>query len=85
MAARNVQATRKDNGGDITYLCNFNEFWSPRHKNDLILDIESNIYSSLVKQLTFMYSMAQAGNILEQILTKQKGIIWMNFQIANDF
>ena len=45
MAARIVQATRKDNDGDIAYLCNFVESWAPRHKNDVILDIEANIHS----------------------------------------
>ncbi len=45
MAAINVQVTRKDNGGNITHLCNFNEFRSPRHKNDVILEIERNLHS----------------------------------------
>jgi len=48
MAARYVQATRKDKDGNITYLCNFNEYWSPRHKNNVIFDIEYNIHSYYV-------------------------------------
>ena len=45
MAARNIQATSKDKYGVITYLCNIDELWSPRHKNDVILDLESNMHS----------------------------------------
>ena len=45
MAIRNIQAIRKDNGGDISFLYNFAESWSPRHKNDVILDIDTNIHS----------------------------------------
>ena len=45
MASRIVQATRKNNDGDITHLYNSVEFWSPRDKNDVILDIEKNIHS----------------------------------------
>ena len=45
MTTRNVQATQKDKDGDITYLFNFDEFWSPRHKNDVIQDIERNVHS----------------------------------------
>lgn len=45
MADRNVQVTSNDKDGVITYLCNFDEFWSPRHKNDVILNIESSMHS----------------------------------------
>ena len=45
MAARNVQATSKDKDGVIAYLCNIDESWSPRHKNDVILDLERNAHS----------------------------------------
>ncbi|NRB55413.1 MAG: DUF3892 domain-containing protein [Salinicola sp.] len=31
----------KDSGGDITSLCNSNEWWSPRSKQDAINDIEN--------------------------------------------
>jgi hypothetical protein len=48
MANRNIQAIRKDNGGDISFLYNFVESWSPRHKNDVILDIDGNIHSYYV-------------------------------------
>jgi hypothetical protein len=48
MSTRNVQAIRKDNGGDISFLYNFNESWSPRHKNDVVLDIDSNVHSYYV-------------------------------------
>jgi hypothetical protein len=48
MSNRNIQAIRKDNGGDITFIYNFNESWSPRHKNDVIQDIDNNIHSYFV-------------------------------------
>ena len=45
MATRNVQAIRKDKEGEITYLYNSVENWSPRNKNDVITDIENNNHS----------------------------------------
>ena len=45
MSARIVEAIRKDDQGDIAYLFNFVESWGPRHKNDVILDIENKIHS----------------------------------------
>lgn len=48
MADRHVLATRKNDPGDITALCNRNESWSPRSKKDAILDIESKTHSYYV-------------------------------------
>ena len=48
MALRNVQAIRKENDGDISFLYNFAESWSPRHKNDVILDIDRQTHSYYV-------------------------------------
>jgi hypothetical protein len=44
MATRIVTRSRKDEDGDITALCNPGEYWSPRLKNDVISDIESELY-----------------------------------------
>lgn len=40
MADRAVRQTRKNRDGDITALCNPNDWWSPRGKSDVISDIE---------------------------------------------
>jgi hypothetical protein len=48
MADRQVFATRKNDQGDITALCNRNDSWSPRSKEDAVLDIESEIHSYYV-------------------------------------
>lgn len=44
MADRPVTRTRKDRDGDILALCNPQESWSPRKKNDAIRDIESRAH-----------------------------------------
>ena len=41
---RNVYATRKDENGVITHLCNSGEWWSPRSKADVVSDIKSGNY-----------------------------------------
>ena len=48
MASRQVFAARKNVEGDITALCNSSEFWSPRYKNDAIIDIETGEHSYYV-------------------------------------
>ena len=48
MASRQVFAARKNVEGDITALCNSNEIWSPRYKNDAIIDIETGEHSYYV-------------------------------------
>ena len=48
MASRQVFATKKNVEGDITALCNSNEFWSPRYKKDAISDIETGEHSYYV-------------------------------------
>ena len=48
MASRQVFAARKNVEGDITALCNSNETWSPRYKNDAISDIEIGEHSYFV-------------------------------------
>lgn len=45
MADRQVTRSGKDKDGDITKLCNSNEWWSPRMKNDAISDIENRTHS----------------------------------------
>jgi hypothetical protein len=48
MFDRRVMATRKNKDGDIIALCDLNAYWSPRYKDDVIIDIENNIYSYYV-------------------------------------
>jgi hypothetical protein len=48
MANRNVQAIRKENGGDTSFLYNFIESWSPRNTSDVILDIDSSVHTYYV-------------------------------------
>lgn len=50
MADRRVTKTRKDKDGDITALCNPEEWWSPRKKADAISDIEGGTHSYYVLQ-----------------------------------
>ena len=45
MADRLVIKTRKGYDGDILALCDPDESWSPRFKNDAIRDIESNLHN----------------------------------------
>jgi len=51
MAKRQVKATRKDDDGDITALCNEWQTWSPRKKVDAINDIERGIHEYYVKEV----------------------------------
>ena len=44
MARRAVIRTGKDKDGDIISLCNPEESWSPRSKQDAISDIESGTH-----------------------------------------
>ncbi len=48
MTDRQVTKTRKDEEGDILALCNDATFWSPRDKEDAIIDIESRLYRYFV-------------------------------------
>ena len=48
MATREIRATRKNSSGDILYVCNSGEVWSPRIKKDVIDDIESRSHSYYV-------------------------------------
>ena len=48
MADRAVTRTDKDVDGDITRLCNPEEFWSPRSKQNVIYDIESENHTYYV-------------------------------------
>ena len=41
---RYVTETGKDTDGDITALCNAEQYWSPRPKSDAINDIERGNY-----------------------------------------
>ena len=49
MGERRVKKTRKDSDGDITALCNPDEFWSPRGKTDAIYDIETNRHNYYIQ------------------------------------
>jgi len=49
MAERKITKTRKGYDGDILALCNPDESWSPRFKNDAIRDIESNLHNYFVE------------------------------------
>jgi hypothetical protein len=49
MAERKITQTRKGYAGDILALCNPDESWSPRFKNDAIRDIESNLHNYYVE------------------------------------
>ena len=49
MADRLVLKTRKGYAGDILALCNLDESWSPRFKNDAIRDIENKVHNYFVE------------------------------------
>jgi len=51
MIDREVTRTRKDDSGEITFLCNPESWWSPRSKEDAIRDIDSEAYAYYVKWL----------------------------------
>jgi hypothetical protein len=69
MADRLVIKSRKGYDGDILALCNPEESWSPRFKNDAIRDIESNLHNYFVE--------ASSGrmNILVEIKRGSKRLI----------
>lgn len=48
MADRAVYKTGKDRDGDITRLCNQDEWWSPVSKNQAIADIENGAHTYYV-------------------------------------
>lgn len=48
MSDRRVTATKKDQDGDITALCNPGQLWSPRQKAGAIQDIESRLHTYYV-------------------------------------
>jgi hypothetical protein len=48
MAQRAVRKTGKNWQGDITALCNDGEWWSPRHRDDAIEDIETGRHTYYV-------------------------------------
>lgn len=48
MSKRQVIKTGKNQDGDITRLCNENDYWSPRSKADAIQDIESGTHTYVV-------------------------------------
>ena len=50
MAEREITQTRKGYDGDILALCNPNQSWSPRFKNDVIKDIEIGIHKYFLKE-----------------------------------
>ncbi len=50
MADRRVRQSGKDREGDITSLCNRDEWWSPRSKSDAISDIENRLHRYFVQE-----------------------------------
>jgi len=48
MIERQVTGSDKDADGDITKLCNPNQYWSPCSKSDAIADIEGGTISYYV-------------------------------------
>lgn len=49
MIVRQVKATRKDPNGNITQLCNEDEWWSPESSVEVIRDIETGSYRYYVQ------------------------------------
>jgi len=49
MADRQITATGKDSGGDITRLCHFGQWWSPVSKSTAIEDIERGYNTYFVR------------------------------------
>lgn len=47
--SRQVKATRKDNNGNITHLCNAGQWWSPISSAEVIRHIESGLYRYYVQ------------------------------------
>lgn len=56
MTDRLVISTRKGYDGDILCLCNSQEAWSPKFKNDAIKEIENNIYNYFINHKDMMLS-----------------------------
>jgi len=50
MSDKKVTETGKDDDGDITKLCNPDENWSPREKDDAIDDIENGHHTYYVDE-----------------------------------
>lgn len=50
MADRRVRKTGKNDDGDITFLCNSGETWSPRSKASVVSDIEDNTHTYYVNE-----------------------------------
>ena len=51
MAARRVMSCKIDSSGDVIYLCNPGEQWSPRKKDEVIGDIENNLHNYYIQTL----------------------------------
>lgn len=49
MSDRRITATRKDDDGDITHVCNSKETWGPRASSLVITDIEAGTYTYYVE------------------------------------
>lgn len=43
MTDRKITSVKKDDDGNITSLCHWGQYWSPRPKNEAIRDIEFDI------------------------------------------
>jgi hypothetical protein len=48
IAKRTVRQIKKDEDGDIIALCDNAELWSPRYKQDAIIDIENSTHTYYV-------------------------------------
>lgn len=51
MTARKVTGCKQDTDGDIIAICNYDEHWSPRLKDQVIEDIESKNFEYYVQSI----------------------------------
>lgn len=49
MADRRITCSRKDLHGDITAICNPDQWWSPRSKGEAITDVELRLHRYYVQ------------------------------------
>jgi len=74
MAERIVLRTRKGYAGDILALCNPEESWSPRFKNDAIRDIENKLHN---------YFIESNGVRISVVVTFRKGSKYLSTENKN--
>lgn len=49
MIERQITNTKKDSSGNIVSLCNPAEWWSPKSANEILYDIEEDMYLYFVR------------------------------------